>query len=82
MPLGHVLFCANIYDCRMNNTTDGEVSSLINKFVYNLVDYYLMHMAQFVRELVSLRENTMELSNGLVCSPDELDMLIQVVCTC
>jgi len=27
-------------------------------------------------------KNTMELSNGLVCSRDELDMLMQVVCTC
>jgi len=33
-------------------------------------------MTQFVRELVSYKESTMELSNGLVCSRDELDMLI------
>jgi len=39
-------------------------------------------MAYFVRELVSLTENTMILLNVLVCSRDELDMLIEVVCTC
>jgi len=51
----------------------------MNKFVYILVDDYQLHMAHFVRELASLRENTMELSNGLVCSRNDLDMLIQVV---
>jgi len=39
-------------------------------------------MAHYVRELVSLWENMMELSDGLVCYRYELDMLIQVVCTC
>ena len=32
-----------------------------------------------VRELVSLRENAMEVSNSLVCSRNELDILSQVV---
>ena len=44
--------------------------------------YLSSHMAHFVRELVSLRENTMELLNGLVCSREELGMLIWVGCTC
>jgi len=39
-------------------------------------------VAHFVREVVSFRENTMELLNGLVCSRDVLDMLIQVVHPC
>jgi len=38
-------------------------------------------MANFVRELVSLKENRMELSIGLVCSRDELYILIHVVGT-
>jgi len=32
---------------------------MINNYVYNLVDDYQLHKAHFVRELVSLRENTM-----------------------
>jgi len=47
-------------------------------FVYNLVDDYQLHMSHCVHELVSLRENTMERFNGLVCSRDELNILIQV----
>jgi len=39
-------------------------------------------MAHFVRQLVSHRENMMELLNSLVCSSDDLDMLIKVVSTC
>jgi len=35
-------------------------------------------MAHFVREYDSHREQTMELSNGVVCTRDELDVLIQV----
>jgi len=82
-PLGHnALFCAHIYSCSINNITNGKINSLINNFVYNLVNDCRLHMVHFVRELVSHKENTMELSNGLVCSCDELDMLIEVVCTC
>jgi len=40
---------------------------------------FAMKAKHFVRELVSLRENTMEVSNGLVRSRNELEMLIQVV---
>jgi len=36
-------------------------------------------MKHFVRELASLRENMMDLLNGLLCSRNELDMLVQVV---
>jgi len=43
-----------------------------------MVDDYQLHMAHCVCELVSLRENMMELSNGLFCSRNELDMFIQV----
>jgi len=63
------------------NITDGKINSLINKFVYNLVNDYQLHMAQCVRELVSLRENTMEFSNGLDCSRNEFEKL-SIVCTC
>jgi len=67
--------------CSINNITGGKINSLINKYIglHNLVDDYQLHMAHFVRELISLRENTMELMNGLLCFCDELDMLIQVV---
>jgi len=50
--------------------------------IYNLVDDYPLHMAHFVRKLVSFMENVMELFNRLVCTGDELDMLVRVVCTC
>jgi len=52
------------------------VNILINKFVYNLIDDYPLHLAHFACELVSLKENTVQLSNDLVCSRHELDKLI------
>jgi len=38
--------------------TDGAINSLINKFVYSLVDDCQLHMAYFSRKMVSLSENT------------------------
>jgi len=70
-PLDHsALFSVHIYNCSINIITDGEIINLVNKLVHNLVDDYQLHVAHFVRELVSLRQITMELSNALVCSRD------------
>jgi len=61
-----IMHCfAHIFNCSINNIADGEINSLINKFVYNLVDDCQLDMAHFVRELASLKENT-TVSNGLV----------------
>ena len=51
--LGHnALFCAHIYNCGIQNITDGEINSIISNYVYNPVDDFQLHMAHLVRELV------------------------------
>lgn len=81
--LGHnALFCAHLYDCNIQDIIGSNVVSHINNYVHNLVEDYHLHMAHFVRELVSLREHTLELSNSVIWSRDELDKLIHDVCTC
>ena len=80
-----VTFVFNLsYDPKYNiqDIIGSNVDSHINHYGHNLVEDYHLHMAHFVRELVSLREHTLELSNSVIWSRDELDKLIHDVCTC
>jgi len=48
---------------------------------FNVVGGFQLETAGFVRELVLLRDNKLEFSNGVVCSREELDQLLFVLCT-
>jgi hypothetical protein len=81
--LGHnVLFCAQLYDCTVQDIINGSVNSIVQTYVSHLVDDSQLRMASFVRELALLRERSLELSNNLLFSRSELDFLVQVISTC
>jgi len=46
----------HIFKISNQGLIDGKINSMINNYVDNLVDEYQLHIAHFVRELVSLRE--------------------------
>jgi len=58
----------------------GLTRSILCQYFNDQVDDYLLRMAHCVRKLVSLTENTIELSSGFGCSRDWLIMFIRVVC--
>ena len=81
--LGHnLLFCAQKYNCSVQDIISGSVNSIVNNFVFDLVEDYQLNTAFFVGELVSLRESTLKLSNDVHFCREELDQLVEDVCTC
>jgi len=65
----NVLFYAKKYDCSIENIIGDELSNIIRNCVYNHINDQHLHMADFVHELVSIRENTLALSNGGLFPP-------------
>jgi hypothetical protein len=53
----------------------------VKAHVDNSVDDHQIRTARFVYELILLREHDLVLSNNVDLSRDELDQLINVVCT-
>src|SRR5664279_4298157 len=80
--LGHnLLFCAQLYDCSAQDIISGSVNRLVNNYTFKLVNDCQLQTASFVRELVLLRESTLELSNCVIFSRLELDQLVHVAST-
>ena len=83
--LGHnALLCAGRYNYRIGDFSSGKVNiqCVVNNYVNSLVDGTQIRTACFVHELVLLRQKTFELSHDVDLSREELDQLINVVCTC
>jgi hypothetical protein len=59
-----------------------DIQRVVKSYVDNLTDDLQMCTAGFVFELILLREKDLVLSNSLELSHDELDLLVNVVCTC
>lgn len=79
----NVAFSARRYNCRYHDISSGNVNAqhLINNYVDNLsVDRHLQ-TACFVYELVALREEVSAQPSDNNLSRDELEQLINVVCT-
>ena len=80
--LGHnALFCAQLFDCSVQDIVNGSVERIVQKYVSQSVEDSQLQTASFVRELVFLREQSFELSNSLSLSRSELDYIIQVIST-
>jgi glycogen synthase len=81
--LGHnILHCARLYDCSVQDIVNGTVNSIVNNYALSSIEDVQLQSACFVRELVQVRDNTLELSGGLHLSREELDELLQCVCAC
>jgi hypothetical protein len=80
--IGHnLLFCLQLYKCNIEDIINGRVNGIINNFVFKSFEDCQLQTACFVRELLLLRENTLLLPDTNL-SRDELEQLIDFVCTC
>ena len=64
-----------------------SIENIVGGRLNNIVLYYQINdeqlqMADSVREIVLIRDNMLEHHNDVVCSHDEQNHLIHVVCTC
>jgi Reverse transcriptase (RNA-dependent DNA polymerase)/Endonuclease/Exonuclease/phosphatase family len=76
----NVLFCARRYHCSIDDILyNNSTNSMINMFVGNSVDDNIRFSANFLIELIMLRDNMFKLSNGLTLSAEELDDIIEYV---
>jgi len=74
-----VEYCAERFDCSVNNLIYGRLPIIINSYVRNSVDETALDRAAFLRELIMIRDSSPTLS-GLLSS-DELNDVISHVCT-
>ena len=80
--LGHnALFCAQRYSCNVDDVVGGCANSIIRSYICNSAEESQMQTAYFVRELICIRENILALSNNVAFAREELDDIIQLVCT-
>jgi hypothetical protein len=83
--LGHnAAFCARRYNCKFFDVSGSnvDIQRVVKSYVDNLTDDLQICTAGFVFELILLREKDLVLSNSLELSHDELDLSVNVVCTC
>jgi len=59
----------------------GGTADLVNNYTSKLVENYQLQTASFAREIVLIREDTLELPNLVSLSSLELDQLVHVVST-
>jgi len=67
--------------CSAQYIISGSVNRLVNNYSSKLVKDYQLQTASFVREIILIREGTLELSNRVSLSRLELDQLVHVVST-
>ena len=80
--LGHnALFCAQRYSCNVDDIVGGIVNSIINRYVRSLAVDSQLQTACFVSELINIRDNIFVLSNSVNFAREEIEDIIQLVCT-
>ena len=84
--LGHnALFCVRRYNINIvdiGSTCFTNAKRIIHSYCNELIEDTQYQTACFVRELLLLRENVLILSNNIVFSYNDLEQLINAVCTC
>jgi len=75
----NVVFCAQRFNCSINDSIYGRLPIIINSYIRILVDETTLDCVAFLRELVMIRESSLTLSGSL--SGDELNDVISHVCT-
>jgi len=79
-PFGrNVLFCAERFNCSINDLIYGRLPVIINSYVSNSVDDTTLDRVAFLRELIMIRDGSLTISDLL--SNDELNDVISHVCT-
>jgi hypothetical protein len=76
-------FCARRYNCKFFDVRGikANIQRSVKAHVDNSDDDHQIRTARFVYELILLREHDLVLSNNVDLSRDELDQLINVLCT-
>ena len=84
--IGHnALICALRYNIIIIDiSTDCVINAkrIINSNFDELVHHSHYYTSCFARELLQLRDNALVLSNNVAFSFDNLEQLVEVVCTC
>jgi len=75
----NVVYCAEQFNCSINDLIYGRLPMIINSYVRNSVDETTLDRLAFLRELIMIRDSSLTLS-GLLTS-DELNNVILHVCT-
>jgi len=73
--LHNLLFYAQLYNSSAQDIISGSVNRLVNNDTSNLVKYYQLQTASFVREIVLIREGT----NRIIKSCKFVSLIIRPV---
>lgn len=82
--IGHnVHFCSRKYQVNIREICNGEVNvrSVVNRYSDNQIDERQVRTVCFLRELISLRDNILVFSNHFDLSREQLNVLINDICT-
>jgi len=75
----NVVYCAEQFNCSINDLIYGRLPMIINSYVRNSVDETTLDRVAFLRELIMIRDSSITLSG--LSSSDELNDVISYVCT-
>jgi len=75
----NVVFCAQRFNCSINDLIYGRLPIIINSYVRNSVDETTLDRVAFLRELIMIRDSSLTLSDLL--SSGELNDVISHVCS-
>jgi len=71
----NVVYCAERFNCSINDLIYGRLPIIINSYVRNSVDEITLDRVAFLRELILMRDSSLTLPS------DELNDVISHVCT-
>jgi len=75
------LFCAERFNCSINDLICGRLPIIINSDVRNSVDETTLDRVAFLRELIMIRASSLRPTLSGLLSSDELNDVISHVCT-
>jgi len=76
----NVVYCAERFNCSINDSICGRLPIIINSYIRNSVDETTLDCVTFPRELIMIRDSSLTLSDVLL-SRDDLNDVISHVCT-
>ena len=80
--IGHnALYCVQRYNCLVQDILYGSVNNIVHKHSSNLVDVSQLNAANFLYELIMIRDSKVRLSNNVDFSKEELEVFINYLCT-
>jgi len=75
----NVVYCAERFNCSINDLIYGRLPIIINSYVRNSVDETTLDRVAFQRERIMIRDSSLTLSGLISC--DALNDVISLVCT-